>query len=379
MLFRTVFRKEFASTAGATFVALLSIIITIVLVRTLGQAAGGRVDNAEVLPLILLGGLQYLAPALVITVFIAVMASVSRAFRDNEMTAWFASGLPLTALIRPVLLFAIPLTLLALVCSVWLTPWSKAQLIAAKERFAQRSEVSKVSAGRFRESSNGQRVFFVERHDESAQKVNNVFVLEEKDDQRVVVVARSGSVQNDQFNQKYLILEQGRRFGLEEGGQKFSSINFESHGIAVQTNLASAPNLQLKHQDIKTVLAQRTPEAMGEVLWRVSLPLSALVLALLAIPLAFVNPRGGQSVNQLFALLIYLTYSNAVSITQSLVVNGTIPFPVGLVLPHVLVLILFAWLMLRRGRPSGLSFITKFRYLKKLKAQSNSFSSSPSS
>ncbi len=364
MLFRTSFKKDFAATAGATFVALLSIIITIVLVRTLGQAAGGQVDNAEVLPLILLGGLQYLAPALVITVFVAVMASVSRAFRDNEMTAWFATGLSLTALIRPVIAFSMPLMVLAMICSVWLTPWSKAQLIAAKERFAQRSEVSQVSAGQFRESSNGQRVFFVENHDESAQTVNNVFVLDVQGSKRVLLVARSGMVQTDSKNQKYLILEKGRRFEIDEKGEAFSNINFESHGLAVQISLTAAPSLELKHQQIQTVWAQKTPQAWGEVLWRVSLPLSALTLGLLAIPLAFVNPRGGRSLNQLFALLIYLTYSNVISISQSLVVNQTISFVVGLILPHALVLCLFAWFMIRRGRPAGLSFWVQLRHLR---------------
>ena len=113
--------------------ALFTIIVTTVLVRTLGQAAGGKVDNAEVFTLILLGGLQYLPAALVITVFIAVMGVVSRAFKEQEMTAWFASGVSLFSLVRPVLRFAVPLTVLAMVCSVWLTPWAKAELDAAKD------------------------------------------------------------------------------------------------------------------------------------------------------------------------------------------------------------------------------------------------------
>lgn len=362
MLFRLAFRKEFASTAGATFVALFSIIVTTVLVRTLGQAAGGQADNSEVMTLILLGALQYLAPALVITVFIAVMASVSRAFREQEMTAWLASGLSLGSLVRPVLRFAIPLTLLALICAVWLTPWSKAELAASKERFAQRSDVSRVSAGQFRESSDGKRVFFVERYNESTQEVDNVFVIDEKADQRVVLAARSGSIQKGPGGQNYLVLNDGRRFGLKESGDVFLSTDFKSYGLAIQTSLSSTPNLQLKHRDIREVILDGSPSAMGEVLWRVSLPLSALTLGLLAIPLAFVNPRGGRSLNQIFALLIYLTYSNIISMTQSMVVKETLSFGVALVLPHLLVLVLFAWLMHRRSQPVGASLFAKLRH-----------------
>lgn len=362
MLFRLAFRKEFASTAGATFVALFSIIVTTVLVRTLGQAAGGQADNSEVMTLILLGALQYLPPALVITVFIAVMASVSRAFREQEMTAWLASGLSLSSLVRPVLRFAVPLTLLALICAIWLTPWSKAELAASKERFAQRSDVSRVSAGQFRESSDGKRVFFVERYNEATQEVDNVFVIDEKADQRVVLAARSGSIQEGPSGQNYLVLNDGRRFGLKESGEVFLSTDFESYGLAIQTNLSSTPNLQLKHRDIREVILDGSPNAMGEVLWRISLPLSALTLGLLAIPLAFVNPRGGRSLNQIFALLIYLTYSNIISMTQSMVVKETLAFGVALVLPHLLVLILFAWLVHRRSQPAGASLLARARH-----------------
>ena len=80
---------------------------------------------------------------------------------------------------------------------------------------------------------------------------------------------------------------------------------------------------------------------------------SALALGLLAIPLAFVNPRGGNSLNQLFALLIYLTYSNIVSVTQSMVTKETLDFWVALVLPHACVLALFYLLILKRNRPAG--------------------------
>ncbi|WP_370260776.1 LPS export ABC transporter permease LptF [Limnobacter sp.] len=353
MLFRSSFKKDFAQTAGATFVALFTIIVTTVLVRTLGQAAGGKVDNAEVFTLILLGGLQYLPAALVITVFISVMGVVSRAFKEQEMTAWFASGLSLLALVRPVLRFAVPLTVLALVCSVWLTPWAKAELSAAKDRFAKRSDVSKVSAGQFRESGEGNRVFFVERQSEATKQVENVFVVDSREGSRTIVSAARGSVEVNADGQPYLVLSEGRRAMLDGTGERFTTTEFDTYGLAIDSTLGSAPSFQLQHRRIDLLLADFSPEAQGEVLGRVSLPLSALVLGLLAIPLAFVNPRGGNSLNQLFALLIYLTYSNIVSITQSMVAQQSLNFWVALVLPHAAVLVLFYVLVLQRNRPAG--------------------------
>ncbi|MCQ8896925.1 LPS export ABC transporter permease LptF [Limnobacter humi] len=359
MLFRSSFRKDFAQTAGATFVALFTIIVTTVLVRTLGQAAGGTVDNAEVFMLILLGGLQYLPAALVITVFIAVMGVVSRAFKEQEMTAWFASGLSLHSLIRPVIRFAIPLTVLALACSVWLTPWAKAELDAAKDRFAKRSDVSKVSAGQFRESGDANRVFFVERQSELTKQVENVFVVDAKGENRTIVSASRGKVEIDADGQPYLVLSEGRRFALDGTGKRFTSTEFETYGVAIDNTLGAAPSYQLQHRRVDYLIADTSLPARAELLWRISLPLSALVLGLLAIPLAFVNPRGGQSLNQVFALLIYLTYSNVVSVTQSMVSKGKLDFWLALALPHLAVLLLFWFLLVRRNRPAGAAWFRR--------------------
>lgn len=359
MLFRTSFQKDFAQAAGATFVALFSIIITTVLVRTLGQAAGGTVGDSQVITLILLGGLQYLAPALVITVFIAVMGSISRSFKEQEMTAWFASGLSLQSLIRPVLVFSVPLTILALLCSIWLTPWSKAELNLAKDRFAKRSDVNKVSAGQFRESSDGKRVFFVERQNEDTHQVDNIFVVARDGTNRTVLAASGGSIEEGEDGLKYLIMKDGRRFGLDGTGTKFNSTEFESYGLVVRTNLESTPSLQLKNRNISELLVDPSKEAKAEILWRISLPLSGIVLAILAIPLAFVNPRGGQSLNQIFALLIYLTYSNVISVTQSSVAKGNMAFGLALVLPHLVVILLAFALMHKRNRPAGAPWLMR--------------------
>lgn len=361
MLFRSSFRKDFAQAAGATFVALFSIIVTTVLVRTLGLAAAGKTESSEVFTLILLGALQYLPPAIVITVFISVMGVVSRAFKEQEMTAWFASGVSLSAMVRPVLRFSLPLTLLALICSVWLSPWARSEMNAASDRFANRSDVSKVSAGQFRESAGGNRVFFVERYSQATQQVKNVFVVEDKPEERIVLSAASGSVEKGPDGQKFLVLNNGRRANLDETGQHFTSTEFQTYGLAIKTNLGTTPSLLMQNRRVDTLLADPSSEAKGELIWRFSLPLSGLFLGLLAIPLAFVNPRGGQSLNQIFGLLIYLTYSNVVSITQSMVTKQTLDFWVALIVPHALVFGLFLVLLARRNRPAGTPWFSQLR------------------
>ncbi len=77
--------------------------------------------------------------------------------------------------------------------------------------------------------------------------------------------------------------------------------------------------------------------------------MSALVLALLAIPMSFVNPRAGRSVNLLYALLTYMVYSNLLSVSQARVAQGKLPFSTAWWLVHgvmvVVMLLLFAYRM----------------------------------
>ena len=75
--------------------------------------------------------------------------------------------------------------------------------------------------------------------------------------------------------------------------------------------------------------------------------LSALVLSLLAIPLSFVNPRAGRSVNLVLAILIYMTYSNLLSIVQAQVAQSRMHFVTALAV-HALMLAILAALFYRR-------------------------------
>ena len=94
----------------------------------------------------------------------------------------------------------------------------------------------------------------------------------------------------------------------------------------------------------------RSNASLAELLWRISLPVSALILALLAIPLSFVNPRASRSINLVFALLTYMVYSNTVSIVQAWVASGRLGFHTGWWVVHAGMLLLLSFLFWRRLR-----------------------------
>jgi len=338
MIFRRALQRDFAQTAAAVFVALFAILISTVLIRLLGQAAGGRVPADAVMALIGFGALAQLPTVLTLTLFIAILVSLSRSYRDSEMVVWFAAGVPLTAWIRPVLMFALPMVIVIGAGALYLTPWSQLKSAEYRQLLESRDDTHRVAPGVFRESSSAQRVFFVEVGAGEDGRVRNVFVSEQaRDGGLVVIVSAEGFLRSDEEGRRYVVLEKGRRYDGRPGTPQYRVMEFERYEVLVEQRQMAGQPSRTRALPTAVLLALDSSSALGELLARFSAPLTALLLALMAIPLSFVNPRAGRANNMLVALLVYLLYSNAISVFQSWVAQGRIGFTLGLVLPHLVV------------------------------------------
>lgn len=348
MIFQRALRRELLSTAGAVFTTLFTITITVMLIKILGQAAGGKVASADVIALIGFAALRYLPIILILTSFISVLVVVTRSYQDSEMVVWFASGISLTNWIRPVLGFGLPIIAAIIALSFFVTPWANQQASEFRERFQQREDIARISPGRFQESSSADRVFFVEGVAGDASFVRNIFVHSVQQGRTGIVVAREGRILLDQRGDKFLVMDQGRRYDGVDSGTDFRLMEFERYGVLVAPqSQASAGDLSARSMHTHELLRDLNPYNLGELMWRVSLPVMGLLLMLLAIPLGFVNPRGGRSVNLLIALLLYIVYSNMVSVLQASIAQQRISFwaawwPLHLI-AALLIFTLFCW------------------------------------
>ena len=109
MLFHSSVRKELARSFGATLVVLITIVMTMTLVRTLSQATRGNVNPQEVMMVMGYTVVGYLAPLLALSLFIAIVGVLSRMWRDSEMVIWFSAGRGLSSLIKPLFGFGLAL------------------------------------------------------------------------------------------------------------------------------------------------------------------------------------------------------------------------------------------------------------------------------
>jgi lipopolysaccharide export system permease protein len=348
MIFLRAAQREFAQTATAVFVALFAILLTTQLIRLLGQAAGGRIASEAVVALLGFSALNYLPVLLSLTLFIAILLSLARVYRDSEMAIWFSSGVALTAWVRPVLRFALPVVLAIAVLALFLSPWALTKRAEYQKRMDQRDEVARVSPGAFNESTRGDRVFFVESvtGEDGADHVKNIFINSMQHGRLGVMAASQGHVEVAENGDKFLVLSQGRRYEGAAGSAEYRVMEFDRYAMRVESREGRGIERTAKTLMTWDLLRDPTPVNRGELLWRIGVPLSALTLALLAIPLSFVNPRAGRTNNLIFALLTFMVYSNLLSVSQAWVAQGRLPFEIGVWAVHVLMfiaLILLFW------------------------------------
>lgn len=367
MIFQRALQRELVSTAGAVFTTLFTITITVMLIRILGQAAGGRVASADVVQLIGFSALNYLPIILILTGFITVQLVVSRCYQDSEMVVWFASGVSLTRWIRPILVFGIPIIVLTLLLSLMVTPWANRQSAEFRQRFEKREDISRVSPGKFQESASADRIFFVEGLSGDVSRVQNVFVNTVKDGRNNIVVAKEGTIEIDARGDKFLVMSKGRRYDGVPSEPNFRLMEFERYGVLVTADSrAVVGDKTARALPLQMLLDEPTSYNMGELLWRLSLPLMGMLLMLLAVPLSFVNPRAGRSANLIIALLLFVTYSNMVSFFQASVARGKIPFgmawwPIHLI-AILLIIAMFAWRLNVNSRFHPMAIWARFKH-----------------
>ncbi|KVM08877.1 LPS export ABC transporter permease LptF [Burkholderia ubonensis] len=352
MIFERSLQRELAYTAGAVFMVLLTIMLTTMMIRIVGYAASGEIDPKDVLVLIGLTVIGYLAVMLVVTLFVSILFVLTRWYRDSEMVVWLASGVSLTRLIKPIGVFATPIILLIAFFAFVGWPWSNQQSKMIKARFQQRDEISLLAPGQFRESAASRRVFFIEKMAPDQSKVQNVFVTSTENGKVNVVVSQTGHTETTKDGDRFVVLEDGRRYDGSPGQPNFKIMEFERYGVKITSK--PVVNVQTTNSTpTPELLRDPTREKLAEFAWRAGLPLIAINLMVLGIPLAYQNPRRSRTINLVMAVLIYLTYSNLLNVVQAQIEQGKLPFGVGLVGLHVIVaaIVGFIFWLRVRNRP----------------------------
>ena len=356
MIFKQALRRELSFTTGGVFLVLVTIMVTTLVIRILGFAANGVVNPEDALVLIALATLGYLAVLLTVSLFVATLIVLVRWYKDSEMIVWFASGLSISNLIRPILQFATPLIIVIALLALFVWPWANRESTLISQRFQQRDDVSMVSAGQFKESAKAERVFFIEELDVDKSEVKNIFVADSKNGRLSIAVSSNGYIQNSEGGEKSIVLHNGRRYEGQPTQPDFRILEFNEYSTKIRSKEALAPAPRDREKTITELINEPNPNFhnanRAELLWRIGLPLMALGLVLIAIPLAYVNPRLGNYTAMFYAVLIYLIYSNLLNLAQNFVSQGKVSVFVAVWPIHLVALLIATALIRNRINPS---------------------------
>lgn len=334
MLFQSSVRKELARSFGAVLVVLVTVVMTMTLIRTLGQASRGHFNPADVTQIMGYTVLAYMPTLLSMSLFIAVISTLSRMYRDSEMVIWFGSGKGLSSLLGPLMRFSWPVFMVIALLALLVLPWSNQRIEDLKSQYEQRGDLERIEPGQFQESANGARVFFVEKNQDGQSTGSNVFIATTERGKETVTSARSGRIEHLPQGQ-FLMLDNGQRLErvigttdikLSEFGQYGTRVGNDVQRLSNNTPVNTLPTVQL--------FANPNALALGELSWRFGLLLAAVNFVIIGIGVSNVNPRLNKSLNLVFAMFTFVVYFNLLNLGQNWIAAGKVPFTIFLVALH---------------------------------------------
>jgi len=330
--------RELAQSFAAVTVILLLITVGSTVADLLNRIARGRAPADLLFALIGLRTVDGLTVLLPLAIFLGVLMAYGRLWRDSEMAVLAASGLDLRGLIRPLLWLAGPATLALGLVSFWLAPASVRLADRLLDDANRSMIVAGLEPGKFVSLPGSDGVIYVGAMSDDGQRFERLFVTTERGDEedgsrRIdVITAPTGHMYHDADGEgRYLALMDGFRVEGRIGVDDFRLMRFERNDVKLPSGGAadgggdrakrSAPTAELWRSDD---LIQR-----AELHWRLASPMSALVLTLLALPLARSNPREPRYARLLIAILCYFIYANAIALGRAWMTSGKLAPAVG--------------------------------------------------
>ena len=326
MLFHSSLRKELSRSFGATLIVLVTVVMTMTLIRTLGMASRGSFNPSDVFLVMGYTVLAYLPTLLTLGLFIAIISTLTRMFVDSEMVIWQSSGRGLFSLVKPLLRFSWPVFAVVAGLALLILPWTNLRVEELKNQYQQRGDLERVEPGRFQESADGSRVFFVEKEVSGNQAGANVFIATTGKGKESVTSARSGRVENLPDG-RFLKLNNGQRLERTPGSEEIKLIEFEQYAIQIgQEALEEMNFVPVKTRTTAELFNDLTPVHWGEVSWRLGLILASFNFVIIGITVSSVNPRMGRGSNLVFALFTFVLYFNLLSFGQNMISSGKLSF-----------------------------------------------------
>ncbi|MBN2332323.1 MAG: LPS export ABC transporter permease LptF [Deltaproteobacteria bacterium] len=317
--------------------------------RLLADATYGLLSAGTVCYLIALKVVIALEVLLPMTLYLSIVVGLGRLYSDSEITAMLTCGIRERRIFKVVLLAAMMVSILVAGLSLYIRPLAYQTSYRLKEWAAARFDISRMDPATFYEIEQGRRVIFAEEIDQQARRARQVFIQTQEEQSIQVITAREAYQQSTGKNgTDTLVFLNGdlHEISLTSGGD--TSIEFKEYLLSLSPPTATQL-YKTKAADTMELIRNPTPDATAELQWRFSAPLTAILLALLGIPLSQTKPRRSKYAKVVTAVLIYAVYYTVSLTTKTWIRQGVIGSIPGL---WGVLMLLAALLLLLSAKPA---------------------------
>jgi lipopolysaccharide export system permease protein len=345
--------REVIQTWLAVTGVLVAILVSNQLSRVLGRAAGDEYGRHVVLDLIALGAIMNLSVIVPVGLLLSIVLALGRLYHDSEMAALQGCGFAPARLLAPLFCFAVVIALGLGWLAFVQVPRADQQAQLLRQSAVKEAQFGQLDAGRFRSfiSGGGDGVFYAERVDREGL-LHNVFVRRESEGRIEVALAATATYSRAEPNGTHFVtLFDGRRYEGVPGRSDFRVIEFREHGIPIIEPAETVGGTQDPDtKPTRELIGSNAPSDIAQLQYRVSSPIMALILTLVAVPLSRLRPRQGRYARVGFAIVVYFVYSNLLSAAKVWVEKGELPPAIGVWWVHVAILALGMYLVFREAR-----------------------------
>ena len=348
---------------------LLIIIISGRFVKYLAEAAVGDLATNVLLPVMIYRLPGFLELILPLGLFIGILMSYGRLYVESEMVIFSACGISPARLAGYTLVPATVVMLMVAGLSLYITPLGavRSQALLDDPKSSQGQNV--LRAGRFQTQKKGYMVSYTESVTAETGVMNSVFLSQRDVDSdgehtMVVTFAKEGEIIVDKDSgARYLELRNGYRYQGMPGQLDYQVVSFERFGELIPQPKDSLRDVfPVDGRSTRSLINSENPEDIAALQWRISLPLTVPIIAVIALTLSRTDHRRGRYVKMAPAFLIHVIYLMLLINARSKIETGEMAVFPGMWGVHL------AFLALAVGLLFGPDIVQRIKCRRRLRA-----------
>ena len=331
---------------------LLVIVLSTEVVHLLGWVSQGFIPLTALMAYLTNSMFEFTVVLMPLSMLMGILIAFGRLYRDSEMAAMMSAGIGPIQWYRPLMMIAIPTTVILLLMMMFARPMINQQRAEITAEIQSQAEVDTLMVGQFNRASKGG-VLFLESSSKGNKDIDSVFFQQQYGNDNHVDLAASTESHIDEDGRRYMMMKDGTHYVGDAGEAMFKIIRYKEYGVHIADKQIQA-HVSEKSRSMTELWHSTDPKDQAELQWRFALPIATVIVAFMALPLSRTDPRSGRYAKLALALVLYLVYSNFLGIGKTWIIQQKVPLWVGTWWVHLIAVIFTAYLLKRSGYLIGL-------------------------